>query len=136
MRNWLNPLPAETVIGAIVGAILGSLLERNDYLNISDWLHSFFVLQFVFLILLFGLGSHFYCAACYLQKPNIGRWALASSLLALLIVLFMYPKRVGLGPDAEIVFLPHEYNVLMAGVLLLWLLTLRTLTILKRLLTE
>ena len=136
MRSWLNSLPAETVIGAIIGAVLGSLLERDDYLNISDWLHSLFALQLVYLILAFGILAHFYCAACDLQHMAVKRWSLAGCVLIILIVMLLYSKHLGIGPDASIIFLPHEYNTLVSGVLILWLVTLRALTKLKQMTTE
>jgi H+/Cl- antiporter ClcA len=136
MHSWLNPLPAETVIGAIVGAVLGSILERNDYLDLPNWLHSFFALQLIFLILAFGICAHFYCAAYYLRKDLIRRWSLFGCVLTIGIVLFMYPKHLGIGSDASIVFLPHEYNALMAGLLILWLVTLRILTQVKLMISE
>lgn len=136
MHSWLNPLPGETVIGAVIGAVLGSLLERNDYLNISTWLNSFFALQLIFLILAFALLAHFYCAACHMQKTLIRKWTLFGCIFVITLMLFLYPRHLGIGPDSSIVFLPHEYNTLMAGVLLLWLITLRLLTQLKRLIAE
>ena len=136
MRSWLNPLPAETVIGAIIGAVLGSVLERNEFLDIPDWVHSLVVFQLIFLILAFGVCAHFYCAASYLQKGAIKGLALFGCVLVIGAVLFMYPKRLTLDADTSIVFLPHEYNALMSGVLVLWLITLRVLTLLKTLLRE
>jgi hypothetical protein len=136
MRNWLNPLPAETVVGAVVGAVLGSILGRHDYLNPPNWLHSLFAFQLMFLILAFGICAHFYCAAHYLRKPSIAKWSLSGCILTTGLVLFMYPKHFGIGDDASIVFLPHEFNVLMAGLLLLWVATLRLLTEFKRMLRE
>jgi hypothetical protein len=132
MHSWLNPLPAETMIGALVGAMVGSILERNDYFTISNWLESFVVLTLVLLVLLFGVFAHFYCAACFLGKDTISRWCFRGCLLSLLIVLFLYPRHFGIGPDASINFLPHAYNAVLAGILILWLATLRILTLVKR----
>lgn len=131
MDGWLNPLPAETVIGAVAGAILGSILERDNYLNLPNWLHSFFALQFIFLILAFGVCTHFYCAASYLNKSTVRKWSLFGCFLTIAVVLLMYPKHLGLGKDASIIFLPHPYNVLMSGLLVLWLAALRALTQVK-----
>jgi hypothetical protein len=136
MDAWLNPLPAETVIGAFAGAILGSILERNDYLDLSNWMHSFYVLQFIFLILAFGICAHFYCAAAYLDKPAIRKWCSFGCFFTIVLVVIMYPKHLGIGDDASINFLPHPYNVLMAGLLVLWLAALRALTQLKLLSRE
>lgn len=136
MDSWLNPLPAETVLGAIIGAVLGSILERNDYLNITSWLNSGSALLLILLILAFGVLLHFYCAACHLQKDTIRRWSLFGCILAIAGMLFAYPKHLGIGPDASIIFLPHEYNALMSGVLILWLISLRALTQLKRIMAE
>jgi len=136
MYSWHNPLPAETVIGALAGAILGSLLERNDYFDISIWLDSFAVLQLICLILIFGISAHFYCAACSMDKGAIKRWAFYICIGILIGVLFLYPKNLGIGADGEIKFTPHAYNFLMAGVLVVWLLTLRLLTLFKTLAPE
>jgi hypothetical protein len=44
----------------------------------------------------------------------------------------MYPKHLGIMPDSSINFLPHEYNVLMSMVLVMWLVALRLLTAMKK----
>ena len=131
MKDWLNPLPAETVIGAIVGAVLGSILERNDYLTIPTWLQSFFALQYIGLIVAFGVCAHFYCAATLLKKHRISVWFRSGCILVIVIMLLSYPKHLGIGPDSTINFLPHEYNALLSGVLVIWVITLRVLTAVK-----
>jgi peptidoglycan/LPS O-acetylase OafA/YrhL len=132
MHSWFNPIPAETTLGALAGAVLGSILERHDYLSIPTWVQSFFVIQFVLLIFAFGVAAHFYCAAAFLKKPRIRNVALVGCLLIIISLLFMYPKHLGIMPDSSINFLPHEYNVLMSMVLVMWLVALRLLTAMKK----
>jgi hypothetical protein len=136
MKSWLNPIPAETVIGAIVGAVLGSILERDDYLTIPTWMQSFFALQFIFLIVAFGICAHFYCAAALLKKEKIKSWSRGGCALVIFLILFIYPKHLGIGEDASINFTPHPYNALMSGVLILWVAALRILTQVKRIIGE
>jgi hypothetical protein len=112
------------VVGAVVGATLGSLLERNVYLNISDWLSSYFALQLIFLILAFAVLAHFYCAACHLNAVLIKRCSFGGCVLIIILTFFLYPRHLRIAPDASINFLPYEYNTLISGVLLLWLITL------------
>lgn len=56
---WLNPLPAETVIGAIVGAVLSTIMAFYKYFEVNSWIDSRYAIQLTFLILVFGVCLHF-----------------------------------------------------------------------------
>jgi hypothetical protein len=57
---WLNPLPAEKVIGAIVGAVLSAILAKYGYFDIHVWYEARYAIYFTFLILAFGISIHFH----------------------------------------------------------------------------
>jgi hypothetical protein len=129
---WLNPLPAETVIGAIIGAVLGTIIAQSPYFEISEWMQARYPLLFTFLILSYGVSIHFYCAAVVLDRPKIRTIFLALCLLIFLGMVF-YPKEVGIDPGGRVSFLPESLNVLIAGTLMIWLVALRAMAELHRL---
>ena len=118
-------------MGATVGAILGSLLERNNFLTVTDWLHSLAAFELILLIIAFGVLAHFHCAARLMNRDAVKRFCFYGCLALLALVLFSNPRHLGVGPDGTISFLPYEYNALIAGVLVLWIVTLRMLTYVK-----
>jgi len=118
-------------MGATVGAILGSLLERNDFLDVTSWTNSLTAFELVALIITFGVLAHFHCAARLLGRAAIQRRCLYGCGAVLLLVLILYPRHLGIGPDGTITFLPYEYNALMAAVLVFWVVALRLLTYIK-----
>ncbi len=121
---WLNPLPAETVIGAIVGAVLSTILSKYSYFDIAVWTDARFALYFTFLILAFGICIHFYCAAILLGRTAILRTFRFAYILILLVVWVGYAKRAGIQHNGMVIFLPNEGNSLVCGVLLIWLIGL------------
>jgi hypothetical protein len=129
---WLNPLPAETVIGAIVGAVLSTILAQYGYFGVESWIEARFALYFTFLILAFGISLHFYCAAVLLEKRTVARIFRLTAILILIIVLIGYAKRAQVGSDGSVLFLPNPGNSLICGVLLIWLLMVRSLTAFKK----
>jgi hypothetical protein len=130
---WLNPLPAETVLAAIIGAVLGTVLGKYGYFDISNWLDSRYALEFTFLIVSFGVACHFYCAACLLDKALIRRIFLLLAFVVFIVVLFYSPKVLTVSPDGTLSWLPNEGNALLGGVLLIWIFALRALTAIKKL---
>jgi hypothetical protein len=128
---WLNPLPAESSIGATAGAVLGTILATHPYFSVSNWLEVYLALAYTVLIILFGISAHFYCAAHLLQRTMIQKIFLLCCAL-LLVAIFVNPKEAGLDEETAIRFLPHEVNLLVGGTLLVWLAALRILTEVKR----
>ena len=125
---WLNPVPAETVMGAIIGAVLSSIMASLNYFNLATWLDVLFPLSFTFLILLFGVSSHFYCAATLQKKGPIRNVFGLVCLLTLASVICLDPQRAKISAAEGLQFLPSAGNFLMGGVLVIWFLSIRALT--------
>ena len=128
---WLNPLPSEAVIGAIVGAVLSTVMAYYKYLEVNVWTDVRYALYFVVVILCYGVCLHFYCAAVLLSKHKIGLFFLVLCIVIYLVILIIQPKELTLTDSGQINFLPNPGSVLISGVLLIWLLILRTLTWVK-----
>lgn len=124
---WYNPIPAETVIGAIVGAVLSTILAQNEYFKIQNWMDTRYGLMFTVLIISFGVCAHFYCAARNLSRHRLANYFLLMCFLVVGVVLLINAQKLNLGLSGTFTFLPRWTNVMMAGVMMIWLCTLRIL---------
>ena len=129
---WLNPIPAETVLGAIIGAVLSTIMAQLAYFNVASVSDILFPLVFSFLILLFGVSAHFFCAAHVQNKRQIKLIFGTICLLTILVVIGLDPQKAHISATDGVQFLPRPGNFLMAGILALWFCALRALTELKR----
>ncbi len=89
---WLNPLPAETMIGAIFGAILATIMEQYGYFHLTSLFDIRFPLEFAGAILIFGLTAHFYCAAVLLP-PTRARGICLGVCIGILVLMAVYSPR-------------------------------------------
>ena len=116
-----------------MGAVLSTILAQYGYFAVESWIDARFALYFTFLILAFGISIHFYCAAILLEKKVIMRVFRSIALFILLIVLVGYARQAQVSVDGTFLFLPHTGNALLCGVLIIWLLMIRSLTTFKKL---
>lgn len=131
---WMNPLPAETVMGAIVGAVLSTILAQYSYFTISVWTESRGAVLFVALILIYGVSAHFFCAAC---RSNISGYIKYGTLMSCMFILggivIINPRLpVNVTELGVISFRPNEGNILLDGVLAIWLAALWGLTLMAK----
>lgn len=131
---WLNPLPAETVLGAIVGAVLSTILAHNGVFQVDSLAKLRPAILFVFAVVSYGVCIHFCCAAMARKRFDV---TLSSFVLALIIIFavsFLGVREFNLGEDGRLLLLPSLPNVLLAAVLAIWFAALAALTYTKGLL--
>lgn len=126
---WTDTLPAETAIAAVVGAVLSTVLAQNNVFSIEHWYDSWPAIYLISLVLGFGVMIHFFCIAVVRKLPSVYLPSAMIAIGALFCIVFLNRADWRFPETGEIIFLPYAYNILLAGVMLIWYLSVQLTTL-------
>lgn len=130
--HWLNPLPAETVIGAIVGAVLSTILAYNDVFNVTVGNELKDACLFIGQIITFGVIIHFFCAAFVMGVHYLAIFTFFTTLVIVANIAFLDLQGGGTVDVGRIDISFNLTNLLLSLVLSFWFIALFALTLIKK----
>lgn len=128
---WLNPLPSETVLAALSGAILSVIVSRTGIFSVETAFQLVSGICFMFLFLLYAIIIHFLCASVLARYHKMIYKLSAMAILLVFSPLLLDSNVSRLSDGFRISTKVDFYSILMVFLLGFWGLALLVLTLLK-----
>ncbi|WP_316226719.1 hypothetical protein [Bradyrhizobium sp. SZCCHNS3052] len=122
MKSWVQPLPCEGTISAVLGASLGVILALDGGLGGHDWSYVPTQLSLLAYVVVFAVSLHFACTAVIKRSGSIFAFFLILCVANGVLFNISRLRDVNVNVDQRIVFLPDNVATSVTIVFLVWLL--------------
>jgi hypothetical protein len=123
MRSWVQALPCEGIIEAVLGASLGVILANESSLISNSWTNLPQLIALIGIVVVFGLSVHFACTAVLRKAKKIFYFFLFVCLFNGALLNVWRIKEWAIDSAGRISMLPDGVAVSVTALFFAWFTT-------------